>query len=204
MLDFGLLLVRVTLGAFMAGHGAQKLFGWWKGPGLKGTHGFMEALGMRPGVVWGSAVAFGETSGGVLTLLGFLSPLGPLNVMSSMIVAIRRAHWKFPVWASSGGAELAATNLAAATMLATYGPGAYSLDSMLGIRLPKWFQWLLFANHAVITYLALQKPEAVQTAYSTVASTLPSTLRPTSTPDVAVETRPAPAQTQESSTMQSH
>jgi hypothetical protein len=44
----------------------------------------------------------------------------------------------------------------------------------------------------------------VQTAYSTVASTLPSTLRPTSTPDVAVETRPAPAQTQESSTMQSH
>jgi putative oxidoreductase len=203
MLDFGLLLLRVTLGTFMAGHGAQKLFGWWKGPGLKGTRGFMEALGMRPGVVWGSAVALGETSGGVLTILGVLSPLGPLNIMSAMTVAIRRAHWKVPVWVSSGGAELAATNLAAATLLAGYGPGKYSLDRMLGIRLPTWFQWLLVANHAAITFLALQKPDAVQTAYSTVTSALPSTLRPTSTPDIEVETRPSTAQTQKASVTQS-
>jgi putative oxidoreductase len=62
MADFGLLFLRLTLGSLMAGHGAQKLFGWWKGPGLKGTQGFMENLGMKPGVVWGTLVAVGETS----------------------------------------------------------------------------------------------------------------------------------------------
>jgi hypothetical protein len=36
----------------MAGHGAQKLFGSFGGPGLKGTSGFMEMLGMRPGRPW--------------------------------------------------------------------------------------------------------------------------------------------------------
>ena len=36
----------------MAGHGAQKLFGSFGGPGLEGTSGFMEMLGMRPGRPW--------------------------------------------------------------------------------------------------------------------------------------------------------
>src|SRR5947209_18965135 len=131
MADFGLLVLRLTLGSLMAGHGAQKLLGWWKGPGLTGTHGMMEHLGMRPPKVWGSLVAVGETSGGLLTILGFLNPLGPLNIISSMTVAIRRVHWKVPVWASAGGAELAATNPAGAVVLALSGPGPYSLDSAL-------------------------------------------------------------------------
>jgi putative oxidoreductase len=190
MFNFGLLLLRVTLGTLMAGHGAQKLFGWWKGPGLKGTHGFMEALGMRPGAVWGSAVAVGETSGGLFTLLGFLSPMGPLNIVSAMTVAIRRAHWKTPVWAGSGGAELAATNLAAAILLAIAGPGKYSLDGIAGIRLPRWFQALMWLTNAGITYIALQKPEIVETAMNSVVNAMPPSMRPTTAPDIQVETRP--------------
>jgi putative oxidoreductase len=42
------MIVRVVQGSLMAGHGAQKLFGSFGGPGLKGTSGFMEKLGMRP------------------------------------------------------------------------------------------------------------------------------------------------------------
>src|SRR5947208_12882341 len=109
MKDFGLLILRLTVGLFLVGHGVQKLFGWFSGPGLKGTSGFMESLGMAPGRIWGPVSAIGETSGGVLTVLGFLWPMGPLNIMGAMAVATRRAHWKLPLWANQGGAELAAT-----------------------------------------------------------------------------------------------
>ncbi len=43
------LVLRVALGGLMAGHGSQKAFGWFNGPGLEGTSGFMEMLGLRPG-----------------------------------------------------------------------------------------------------------------------------------------------------------
>ncbi len=42
-------ILRVALGGLMAGHGAQKLFGSFGGPGMEGTTGFMEMLGLQPG-----------------------------------------------------------------------------------------------------------------------------------------------------------
>jgi putative oxidoreductase len=196
MTDFALFLLRLTLGGFMAGHGAQKLFGWFKGPGLKGTRGFMESLGMRPAGVWGNLVAVGETSGGVFTALGLLGPMGPLNIMSSMVVATRRAHWKVPLWVSAGGSELAVTNLTAATVLAVNGPGRYSLDSMLGIRVPTWLKAMMWVNAAAVTVVALQRPEIAETAMNSVTSKLPTTFRPANAPDLEVETRPASESTQ--------
>ena len=43
------LILRVALGGLMAGHGAQKLFGSFGGPGMEGTSGFMEMLASSPG-----------------------------------------------------------------------------------------------------------------------------------------------------------
>jgi len=43
------LILRVVLGGLMTGHGAQKLFGSFGGPGMEGTTGFMEMLGLQPG-----------------------------------------------------------------------------------------------------------------------------------------------------------
>jgi len=51
-------------------------------------------------------------------------------------MASATAHWGKPIWAAKGGAERAATNVAAALAVATVGPGAYSLDHALGIKLP--------------------------------------------------------------------
>src|SRR6266576_739366 len=48
-MDLGLLSARIVLGLLMAGHGAQKLFGWFGGYGLAGTSGFFENLGFKPG-----------------------------------------------------------------------------------------------------------------------------------------------------------
>ena len=48
--DCGLLLIRLTFGLLMAGHGAQKLFGIFGGPGLSATGKGFAALGYHPGI----------------------------------------------------------------------------------------------------------------------------------------------------------
>jgi putative oxidoreductase len=184
MKDLALLILRLTLGLFMAGHGTQKLFGWFKGPGLKGTAGFMEQLGMAPGRIWGPMAAFSESAGGTLTALGFLSPAGPLNIMAAMAVATRRAHWKLPLWATKGGAELPATNLAAAMALALSGPGRYSLDHVLGLRIPRWMNALMTLTTLAGVYAAVQRPELAEKVVTTTAARVPAV------GDLIVENRP--------------
>ncbi len=48
-MEVGLLLLRLITGLLAAGHGAQKLFGWFGGHGPRGAAGFVESLGWRPG-----------------------------------------------------------------------------------------------------------------------------------------------------------
>jgi putative oxidoreductase len=62
------LILRVAEGSLLAGHGAQKLFGSFEGPGLQGISGFMEMLGLRPGRPWAVLAGLSEF-GGVLTVL---------------------------------------------------------------------------------------------------------------------------------------
>ena len=131
-------IVRVVQGALMAGHGAQKLFGSFGGPGLEGTSGFMEMLGMRPGRPWAYMAGLSEFGGGVLTALGFLKPLGPLGVIGAMAMATKKAHWNKPIWVTEGGAELPVLNIAVSTALMIREPDAFSLDRVLGLRLPAW------------------------------------------------------------------
>ncbi|HZS94182.1 MAG TPA: DoxX family protein [Chloroflexota bacterium] len=190
MRNVGLLALRLVLGSFLFGHGAQKLFGWFGGPGLKGTSGMMENMGMRPPEVWGTLAASGETTGGILTLLGFLSPLGPLNIIAMMMVAIRKVHWKWPVWNSGGGLEFPLTNLAAALALALTGPGSISVDGMLGTRLPKPLQALIWIATIGGAVLALRKPELVEEALDTVMQTV----APPAESNIEVENRPVQEQ----------
>jgi len=132
------MIVRVVQGSLMAGHGAQKLFGSFGGPGLEGTSGFMEMLGMRPGRPWAYLAGLSEFAGGLLTALGLHNPLGPLSVIGSMSMATRKAHWGKPIWVTEGGAELPVLNIAISTALMIREPDAFSLDRLLGLRLPVW------------------------------------------------------------------
>ncbi len=132
------MIVRVAQGSLMAGHGAQKLFGSFGGPGVEGTSGFMEMLGMRPGRPWAYLAGLSEFGGGVLTALGLFNPLGPLGVIGSMAMATRKAHWGKPIWVTEGGAELPVLNIAISTALMIREPDRYTLDRVLGIRLPRW------------------------------------------------------------------
>src|SRR5207244_5905534 len=73
MLDAGLLVLRLVVGALLAGHGAQKMFGWLDGPGLQGAAGMVESLGFRPGRQWAMLASLAELVGGILIVFGFLN-----------------------------------------------------------------------------------------------------------------------------------
>jgi len=158
--NLGLLLLRLVVGGLLAGHGAQKLFGAFGGPGFQKTAGHMETMGLQPGHVWASMATAGEFGGGLLMTLGLAGPLGPILTISSMVMAAVKGHWGKPIWATSGGAELPLANIAAATALLLTGPGALSLDRLFGIRIPCWLVALFAVSAAgTVAYGAMTEPD---------------------------------------------
>ena len=126
----GRLVLRLTVGGLMAGHGLQKLRGDFGGPGLKGTEEMMRSLDMHPAKQQAMAVAVTETVGGALTALGLFSPIGPAMISGSMATAIKKVHAKNGIWVTNGGFEYNLVLLAASFALAADGPGLISLDAL--------------------------------------------------------------------------
>lgn len=134
---FGLLVIRLVIGLTVAAHGAQKLFGWWGGPGMANWTKSVERLRIRPAQPWAWVAALSEFGGGLLLALGLLSPLGSLAIVGVMLVAIATVHLSKGFWVTKGGYEFNLAIIGGAVALAFTGPGAYSLDTPLGIHLPE-------------------------------------------------------------------
>ena len=132
--DTGLLIIRVFFGLALTGHGAQKLFGWFGGYGIKGTGGFFESIGFRPGAAFATAAGLSETGGGVLITVGLFTPFGAAAVLSAMLVAMVSVHLKNGFFAAGNGIELPFLYAVAALGIALTGAGAISLDSLLGLN----------------------------------------------------------------------
>jgi len=159
----GLLVGRLVVGLGLAAHGTQKLFGWFGGHGRAGTGGYLESLGFKPGIVFAMAAGLSEFCGGLLVALGLFGPLGSALMVAVMIVAIVTQHRKNGFFATNNGIELPLLYATGAVALAFIGPGAYSLDAALGLRLGAhvWVDVLVLGIGVLgaLASLAARRPE---------------------------------------------
>lgn len=132
-MSIGLLVARVVIGFIMAAHGAQKLFGWFGGHGLRATGKGFEQLGFQPGTAFAAAASIIEVVSGLLVAFGLLGPVGPALMIAVMIVGAVTVHWEHGLFASNNGIELPLLYAVGAFALAMTGFGQYSLDAWLGI-----------------------------------------------------------------------
>ncbi|MDQ3092155.1 MAG: DoxX family protein [Actinomycetota bacterium] len=127
----GLLVPRVIVGALIALHGFQKLT-------TVGPAGFgrmaLDSLGVPAPVLAGYVVTFVELGGGVLLILGLLTRLAALLLAINLAMAILLVKVKVGVISSmAAGAELDLAYIAAFLALLLMGPGAASLDRLIGL-----------------------------------------------------------------------
>jgi putative oxidoreductase len=164
MVDFGLLLLRVVVGLIVAAHGSQKLFGWFGGGGIEGTQQMVRSLDVHPSAFWAWVSALDEFVGGLLLVLGFLMPLGPLMIFANMLFAIFAIHAGKGFWNTKGGVEYPLTLLTVAVVLGFTGPGIYSIDALIGFSVPEPATMIVGMFIVVIGYFVSQLTSRVRAA----------------------------------------
>jgi putative oxidoreductase len=127
-MSYAMLILRLALGAIMVAHGAQKLFGWFGGPGPEGFLGWMGSMGVPAAIGWLAIVA--EFFGGIAVLLGAFARVGALMFAVNMLVAmfaVHAPHGFFMGGESGSGIEFTLMLLAASLAIVIAGPGRYAL-----------------------------------------------------------------------------
>ena len=172
----GALALRGVVGPLFAGHGTQKLFGWFGGHGVEGTGGFFESLGLRPGRRHATAAGWAETLGGALLTVGALTPLAGTALTATMVTAIRKVHAPNGPWSTNGGYEYNVALIGALMALTECGPGRPSVDAALFPRM-KGTAWAVLQLGAGIagSYIATSDSvnAAADQAVQTAADQLP-------------------------------
>jgi putative oxidoreductase len=128
----GLLILRVMVGIVMIAHGYNHIF---RGGRIKGTAGWFESLGMKPGVLHAWLASLTELGAGVLLIAGLLTPLAAAGVVGVMLVALITNHLKngFFIFRPGEGYEYVMTLTALGLGIAGLGAGEWSLDHAAGI-----------------------------------------------------------------------
>jgi putative oxidoreductase len=123
--------LRLVLGLIFVGHGAQKVFGAWGGPGWAKITSFPTPFPfMRPAWLWMGAAALSELIGGALVLLGLLTRVGAFFLLCVMLTALFGVHWKGGFFLPTGiEYTVALAGVSAALLIA--GGGQASIDRQL-------------------------------------------------------------------------
>jgi putative oxidoreductase len=130
------LVVRLGLAVMIFGHGAQKVLGWFGGPGLQASMtGFVQNFGL-PAPIAALAI-WTELIGGILLFVGLLGRLAALAVGIEMVVAALMVHLPngfFMNWAGNQageGFEFHILAVTSALAVVIRGSGAWSVDQLL-------------------------------------------------------------------------
>ncbi len=156
--DVGILILRLVAGLIFAGHGAQKAFGWWGGPGPAGWHGAMEHMGFRPASLFAWVSMLAELVGGILLVLGLLTPVAAALLVAQSVVIIVHAHLPKGFWNMRGGYEFPLMLGAAAVALGLVGAGSISLDHAFSIVFSDTVRVALLILGAIAGGIALAVP----------------------------------------------
>lgn len=120
-------LCRIALGLLYCSNGAKKLFGWFGGVGPEG--GSVELMSRM------GAAGIIEFFGGLAIALGLFAPIAAFIASGEMFFAYLLGHVMGAegaqlFWWDNGG-ERAAMYAWIFLLLATLGPGAFSLQSLI-------------------------------------------------------------------------
>jgi len=136
------LILRLVLGIVFFAHGAQKLLGWFGGPGFSGTMGMFTGYLHIPAPLAFLAIA-AEFFGGLGLILGFLTRIAAFGISVNMLVAIATIHHSygfFMNWTGSQkgeGFEYHLLVLAITAYLMIRGAGAFSIDRSIAPASPR-------------------------------------------------------------------
>jgi putative oxidoreductase len=131
-MDTGLLLIRATIGVLLVGHGAQHALGWFGGYGADGTGGWLEGFGFAHGRRTALLLGWSEIGAGVLFGAGSLVPVAAAAIVAVALGAALTDHAGKGLWIWKGGYEYVLTLGVVAVAIAFAGPGAVSVDHLLG------------------------------------------------------------------------
>ncbi|MFD2027673.1 DoxX family protein [Promicromonospora aerolata] len=126
--DLAVLVARVAIGAVLIAHGAQKFFTF----GIGGTVDSFAGMGVPVPEAAALFAAVVELVGGAALVLGAATSVAGLLVTLNMLGALVLVHLGNGVFVDQGGFELVAALGAGALILAATGPGAWSVDHLVG------------------------------------------------------------------------
>ena len=133
--------LRLVLGVVFFAHGAQKMLGWFGGPGFSGSMGFFTGYLHIPAPLAFLAIA-AEFFGGLGLILGFLTRIAAFGIAMNMVVAIAMVHSSFGFfmnWTGTQkgeGFEYHLLALAITAFLMIRGAGAFSVDRTIATASP--------------------------------------------------------------------
>ena len=123
--------LRIGGGIIFTAHGSQKLFGWFGGYGLEGTAGWMDSIGLSPGIFMATLAGSAEFFGGLLLIIGLLVRPAALLLAITMLVAILAVHSGNGLFLTNNGSEFGLALLAISLALVVRGAGSVSVDRFI-------------------------------------------------------------------------
>jgi putative oxidoreductase len=133
--DTSPLIARLAAGIVMFPHGAQKVFGWFGGPGFVGIMGLLHGMHIPAAIAVLDPIA--EFFGSIALVIGLLSRVAALGILCVMLAAVGLVHYAngfFMNWSGQQhgeGFEYHLLMIALCLIVIVKGGGAWSADRAL-------------------------------------------------------------------------